>query len=286
MSENGVSGYRVRVNYGGTSYEFHCPEDAYILDTAEEVGLILPYSCRAGACSTCACGVISGSIDDSDQSYLDDEQRQAGFFLSCVAYPGSHVEIVAGQEDAVNNVENPRLTGGGAPVWLGPNPYSADIELDAVVVSEAGEEFIKDLEGYVSEPYKVDDVGNWTVGYGHELTQEEYDSGVYSFVSREFAETLFADDILIAKETVDRFIANNNPNISLSQSQYDALASLAFNSGYPGRFPKLSEAFAQGNHIGVANEFGDITNNGDQGLINRRNAEQALYLSEDYSGIP
>ena len=83
----------------GEESTFECDDDVLIMDQADEEGIDMPYSCRAGACTTCAGKIIEGTVNQEDQSMLDDEQLEAGYCLTCVAYPTSDVTIELGKEE-------------------------------------------------------------------------------------------------------------------------------------------------------------------------------------------
>ncbi len=83
----------------GLDETIDCPNYRYVLDVAEEEGIDLPNSDRAGASSTCVAHLHWGEVDQDDQSFLTQEQMDLGYVLLCVAFPLNDCYFRTHQED-------------------------------------------------------------------------------------------------------------------------------------------------------------------------------------------
>ena len=57
--------------------------DEVILDAAMRAGLELPFSCRAGVCSTCRTKVVRGEVEMAQNYALEDWEVEQGYILAC-----------------------------------------------------------------------------------------------------------------------------------------------------------------------------------------------------------
>ncbi len=88
-----MASFRIELRLPNGIKSFICPDDEYILEAAEQAGIDMGYSCRAGACSTCVGKIVKGTIDQSDQSFLDEDQMEKGYALLCVTYATSNLIV-------------------------------------------------------------------------------------------------------------------------------------------------------------------------------------------------
>jgi ring-1,2-phenylacetyl-CoA epoxidase subunit PaaE len=78
---------KVTVVMDGRRKSFKMGRDEFVLDAAARAGLELPYSCRAGVCSTCRAKLVSGEVKVHHNVALEDWELADGYILCCQATP-------------------------------------------------------------------------------------------------------------------------------------------------------------------------------------------------------
>ncbi len=99
--------YSIRIHNRKTDsrYTMKVPDDRYILQSVENQGRTLPFSCRNGACTTCAVRVLSGEVHQPEAVGLSQMLRDKGYALLCVSYPRSDLEVETQDEDEVYELQ-------------------------------------------------------------------------------------------------------------------------------------------------------------------------------------
>jgi lysozyme len=138
--------------------------------------------------------------------------------------------------------------------------------------SDHGVEFIASFEGFVDHPYQDPGLGIWTIGYGHT------GPGTRSMGKITHARGLE----LLARDLATAEAAVNGLGLKLSQPQFDALVSIAFNcgGGIVAASTSLGKALRAPGMAGVPAALRLYTHAGKKelpGLVKRRNAEAEMW---------
>lgn len=86
-----------KVTVQPSNHQFTVDDGQTVLDAALAAGIVLPYSCRNGACSTCKGKVLDGTFDagSSPAQILSADDLAQGYTLFCQAHPTSDLTIEA-----------------------------------------------------------------------------------------------------------------------------------------------------------------------------------------------
>lgn len=151
---------------------------------------------------------------------------------------------------------------------------------DTLKASSACMDLIMGSEGFRKFPYE-DCAGVLTVGYGHKVTNHEFDAGI----NLKQGLAMLEIDMNAAEEDVRRLV-----KVPLTQGQFDALVDFTFNLGV-GKLEKSSllAALNMGRYAAVPDQLYHVDPDGTQhgwifaggevepGLVKRRLAEIKLW---------
>lgn len=148
-------------------------------------------------------------------------------------------------------------------------------------INSDGLTIVKRCEGRELQAYQ-DSVGVWTIGYGH--TSAAGPPTVYAgqTISEAEAESILQKDLELFENGVRDLV-----KVPINSDQFSALVSFSFNLGLGALGDStLLRKLNAGDYQGAADEFPRWVKAGGQtllGLVKRRDAERALFLSQPYA---
>lgn len=148
-------------------------------------------------------------------------------------------------------------------------------------ISDDGLLIIKHFEGRKLKAYQ-DSVGVWTIGYGHTSAAGPPRVTPGLTITEQQAEDILKQDLELFEGGVRDLV-----KVAINGDQFSALVSFAFNVGLGALAEStLLRKLSAGDYQGAGNEFTRWVKAGGQtlpGLVRRRDAERALFLSEDHT---
>ncbi len=82
-----LTAHEVTIRYDGQEYKVKVEPNRFILETALDQGIDLPYSCQSGLCTACRGKAISGKVKLDEEEGLSQSERDEGYVLTCVGHP-------------------------------------------------------------------------------------------------------------------------------------------------------------------------------------------------------
>jgi lysozyme len=160
------------------------------------------------------------------------------------------------------------------------DPYKAGYDFK---LSQEGWDHIKEVEGLRLKAYKIGD-GMITVGYGHAESINKSQFNVGQEISKETAEELLKQDLKVAADGVRRMFKeweNQGVKVPITQSMFDALVSIAFNTGVSGmRNSDMADKLKMGNYAEAGDSIKTLrVSKKFPGLKKRRSLESEMFLA-------
>ena len=90
-----VKSVHMTIVLDGKEHEVALSPDEHVLDAALNAGLDLPFSCKAGVCSTCRCKVTQGEVTMDKNFTLEADEVGQGFALSCQARAATQKLVIS-----------------------------------------------------------------------------------------------------------------------------------------------------------------------------------------------